>query len=120
MPSAAEILTSLETVGFVIIRNNVNPDSLEPLREAAIRSRNKDWPHVRTVGKQFPPWPDAETASDVWGLQHISHPDFGEPIFGDWYVSDEIVDTVKTILGVEEEQLQMGKLRHSLPAVRCS
>lgn len=114
MPSATEILNSLETDGYVIISNNVKPSELEPLREAAIRSRKKDWPHVRTVGKQFPPWPNHETASDVWGLQHIAHPDFGEPIFGDWYASDEIMDVVKTILGVEEEELQMGKLRHDL------
>lgn len=118
MATAHEILTALETDGFVIIRNHVNPASLEPLREAAIRSRKKDWPHVRTVGKQFPPWPDAKTASDVWGIQHISHPDFGEPIFGDWYASDEIVDVVKTILGVEEDELQMGLRRHRSAVMR--
>lgn len=106
--AAAEFLSSLHADGYVVLRGQLPPEFRSALLEAARHTRQKSWPHVRTVGKQFPPWPDAATASDVWGIQHILHPDLGEPIFGDWYASDAIIDTVKTILGVGEDELQMG------------
>ncbi|TGZ79598.1 hypothetical protein EX30DRAFT_308620 [Ascodesmis nigricans] len=107
MASFNHNLDSLKTDGYVILPNQLSSELHKSLRLAARRTRKKSWPHVRTVGKQFPPWPDASTANDVWGIQHILHPDISERAFEGWYASDAILDTVEAILGVKEEELQL-------------
>ncbi|KAI0739633.1 hypothetical protein C8Q80DRAFT_1199861 [Daedaleopsis nitida] len=98
-----------EEQGYVVVHGLVPPDHLNALEKAcahAIKStRMGEWPHRRTVGRQFPPYGDGDP--DSWGVQHVMHPDLGEPAFAHWYTSDGLVDVVKELLGCEEDQLQM-------------
>ena len=111
------ILDSLRADGYVIIPNLIPQQLLEPLREAAARAvaRARDemtengWPHVRVVGKQFPPWPKG-AREDVWGVQHIMHPALREPVFSSWYGLPALIQTVTNILECHEDQLQLGGL----------
>ncbi|KAK4110983.1 hypothetical protein N656DRAFT_189218 [Canariomyces notabilis] len=76
-------LANLRRDGYVIIPNLLSPSELAPLRDAAARltavARSGGWPHVRTVGKQFPPWDGSRVAQGqwpgIWGVQHLLHPD---------------------------------------------
>ncbi|AEO59076.1 hypothetical protein MYCTH_2307026 [Thermothelomyces thermophilus ATCC 42464] len=75
------LLSALRAQGFVVLRSVLTPAELEELRGAAARltatARAGGWPHVRTVGKQFPPW-DSSLVPDragIWGVQHLLHPD---------------------------------------------
>jgi len=72
-----------------------------PLKKA----RNNQWKLRRVVGVQFPPW--GEEAEDVWGVQHVMHPDLNEPVFAQWYASDKLLGVVKELLEVKEEELQL-------------
>lgn len=74
-------LTALRQRGYVILPSLLTPEELTTLRAAAARltatARAGGWPHVRTVGKQFPPW-DASLVpgqAGIWGVQHLLHPD---------------------------------------------
>ncbi|KAH6617068.1 hypothetical protein F5144DRAFT_498749 [Chaetomium tenue] len=74
-------LTALRTRGFIHIPSLLTPPELATLRTAAATltatARAGGWPHVRTVGKQFPPW-DASLVPEragIWGVQHLLHPD---------------------------------------------
>ncbi|KAK3303241.1 uncharacterized protein B0T15DRAFT_486725 [Chaetomium strumarium] len=84
------LLTRLRQDGFVIIPSVLTRDELGTLRSAAARltavARAGDWPHVRTVGKQFPPWDaslvkkkQGEGGVGIWGVQHLLHPDLPVP-----------------------------------------
>ncbi|OAA68256.1 phytanoyl-dioxygenase family protein [Niveomyces insectorum RCEF 264] len=91
MATEDDLLTRFNKDGFVVIPSLVKGDDLTTLQEAATRTANKaragDWPYVRTVGKQFPPWdrwdrPAAQAAAaaqdgGIWGVQHLMHPDLG-------------------------------------------
>ncbi|KAL2149316.1 hypothetical protein VTH82DRAFT_8664 [Thermothelomyces myriococcoides] len=75
------LLSALREQGFVVLPSVLTPEELEELRGAAARltatARAGGWPHVRTVGKQFPPW-DSSLVPDragIWGVQHLLHPD---------------------------------------------
>ena len=96
--------------GFVVIPGLVTEDERPKLEEACKRvvglTRAGRWPHRRTVGKQFPPF-DNENP-DSWGVQHVMHPDLGEPVFAQWYTSPLLIDAAKTLLDCREEDLQMG------------
>ncbi|KAK4126854.1 hypothetical protein N657DRAFT_640715 [Parathielavia appendiculata] len=76
------LLTRLRRDGFVILSSLLSPEELASLRGAAARltttARTGAWPHVRTVGKQFPPWDASLVArgeAGIWGVQHLLHPD---------------------------------------------
>lgn len=80
-PSSPPLLATLRSQGYVIIPSLLTDDELATLRGAAARltavARAGGWPHVRTVGKQFPPW-DASLVPEragIWGVQHLLHPD---------------------------------------------
>ena len=99
--------------GFVVVPGLVPPEHLEALEAACerviARTRSGEWPHRRTVGRQFPPYGDGDP--DSWGVQHVMHPDLGEPAFARWYTSDALVRVVTELLGCQEDDLQMGKSR---------
>ncbi|KAI9344268.1 hypothetical protein BDR26DRAFT_917266 [Obelidium mucronatum] len=99
----------LDEDGYVIIDGMVSDEELVTLRAAADRAvakaRNDEWKLRRVVGVQFPPWGD--TAEDVWGVQHIMHPDMQEPAFAKWYGCDKLLDAVCEILDSKEEELQL-------------
>lgn len=60
----------------------------------------------RFVGTPFPPW---DEGTDVWGVQHLLHPDLGEPVFAEWYGSEEMINAVCELLEVKPDELQLGK-----------
>ncbi|KZT00115.1 uncharacterized protein LAESUDRAFT_804166 [Laetiporus sulphureus 93-53] len=99
-----------EEQGFVIVPNLIPPESRDALEMAAetvvARTRSGSWKMRRTVGRQFPPFFN-EDHPDSWGVQHIMHPDLGEPAFAQWYTSDALVDVIKELLECEEDELQM-------------
>jgi hypothetical protein len=47
---------------------------------------NINFKYRRLVGTQFPPWNEG---TDVWGVQHMMHPDLNEPVFAEWYGSPD-------------------------------
>src|SRR5208282_1993478 len=63
------------------------------------------WKYVRAVGKQFPPFPTDR--DDIWGVQHLIHPDLHEPVFLDWYTSPKLLATVCEIIGASQDDLQL-------------
>ncbi|KAH6842780.1 hypothetical protein B0I37DRAFT_314218 [Chaetomium sp. MPI-CAGE-AT-0009] len=89
-------LTALRKQGFTIIPSLLTTQELTALRGAAANltavARAGGWPHVRTVGKQFPPW-DASLVPDragIWGVQHLLHPEL--PVSGEergWFEKGE-------------------------------
>ena len=60
------------------------------------------------IGKQFPPFDTEDALPDVWGVQHVMHPDLNEPEFATWYASRKLLDVVMQLLDCDEEHLQMG------------
>ena len=117
--------------GYVIIPDLVPNESRKELEAAAeraiARTRSGEWKHRRTVslnysicvchgvsyyalrkvGSQFPPY--NPESPDSWGVQHVMHPDIGEPAFARWYTSDPLIEAVKGLLGCSEDELQMGR-----------
>lgn len=63
--------------------------------------------HSRLVGVQFPPWHPTENP-DIWGVQHLMHPDLHEPVFAEWYGSPKLQEAVCQLLGTKPEELQLG------------
>jgi hypothetical protein len=102
-----------ESEGFVVVPGLVPPEDVVELQQACDRviaiTRSGGWKYRRTVGKQSPPWADEDP--DSWGVQHVMHPDLGEPAFARWYTSDALLRTVQELLDCKEDELQMGKWR---------
>ncbi|KAF6756732.1 hypothetical protein DFP72DRAFT_810016 [Ephemerocybe angulata] len=107
--------TFYDKYGYVVIPSNA-PISLIPsydaffkLQESCERAisktRSGEWPHRRTVGKQFPPY--GEDNPDSWGVQHLMHFELQEWAFAEWYCSDRVLDAVTLLLGCQREDLQM-------------
>ena len=96
--------------GYVVVPDLIPADMLDALEAACAdvikKTRTGEWPHRRTLGRQFPPYGDGDP--DSWGVQHVMHPDLGHPVFARWYTSDALVDVVKELLGCDD-QLQMGE-----------
>ncbi|CAP66534.1 uncharacterized protein PODANS_4_9560 [Podospora anserina S mat+] len=78
-------LTRLTTHGYVIIPSFLPPSTLSALRTASSTlislSSAGQWPHVRTTGKQFPPWDPSLVphSAGIWGVQHLLHPSLPLP-----------------------------------------
>ena len=113
----ADIIKSLyDKQGYVIVPSLIPTELDKPVLEATeraiARTRSGEWPHRRTVGKQFPPFDNANP--DSWGVQHLMHPDLGEPIFAEWYTSGPLVQTICRLLDCDEDKLQMGVLGNQL------
>lgn len=104
-------LADLERDGFVVVKSIVSPEKLQTLRDAAIKveamARRGEWPHIRTVGKQFPPW-QWEPEKGIWGVQHLMNPELpGHEIFTELYFSEEVLSIVRELLQCEDDQLVM-------------
>ncbi|KAJ6538855.1 hypothetical protein DFH09DRAFT_1176423 [Mycena vulgaris] len=108
-PSNPSCMDHFEEEGFVIIRGLIPPEDFARLEIACdhviSRTRSGAWPYRRTVGKQFPPYGDDNP--DSWGVQHLMHPDLEEPAFSQWYTSAAVINAVQSLLGCEEDELQM-------------
>lgn len=110
------LLDRLSRDGFVVIPSAISPTQLEQLRaatqEVASLARAGQWPNVRTLPKQFPPWPknSPQVAREhgIWGVQSIMHPDL--PHSGEFvamYFSDAVVGPTKELLQCEDDDLVM-------------
>lgn len=87
----------------MVVRSILNASQLQQLRRAAEHTTtiacSGDWPHVRTVGKQFPPWTWSPGVA-IWGVQHLLNPALPESAtFTASYFGDEILDVAKELLG---------------------
>ncbi|KAI0142896.1 phytanoyl-dioxygenase family protein [Xylariaceae sp. FL1272] len=112
MPSST-LRDSLSKDGFVVIRQLLSSDELERLRAAAARTTSRaragNWPDVRTVGKQFPPWakpaPGQPPVEGIWGVQGLLNPALGEDanIFAASYFNDKVLGVAKELLTYEGE-----------------
>ncbi|TIA89211.1 hypothetical protein E3P99_02172 [Wallemia hederae] len=100
----------LQVNGYVVIDGFIQEDELAALRDAANtainRTRAHAWPYRRVIGKQFPPWNDADSP-DSWGVQHLMHPELGLPIFRDFYTSEKLVELAGGLIGCDAALLQM-------------
>ncbi|KAI0085239.1 hypothetical protein BDY19DRAFT_896973 [Irpex rosettiformis] len=109
MTETSNLKALYDSQGYVLVSPLLSTTSFAELQIAAgrtaYRTRNGQWQHRRTVGSQFPPYD--ESNPDSWGVQHVMHPDLHEPAFAKWYTSDLVVNTVATLLGCEEDELQM-------------
>lgn len=110
MPSENKHL--FDSQGYVLIPSLFSPAFLDDLRAACTRvvdrTRAGHWPHRRIVGKQFPPF-DHDGNPDSWGVQHLMHPDLGEPVFAKYYTSEGMKGAVRELLEVGDEELMMGE-----------
>ncbi|KAI4525501.1 hypothetical protein K525DRAFT_266009 [Schizophyllum commune Loenen D] len=100
---------TFDEVGYVTIPDLIPAESRAELEAATERvvakTRSGEWPHRRVVGKQFPPF-DLDNP-DSWGVQHVMHPDLGEPAFARWYTSPALRAIVAELMGCTDEELQM-------------
>jgi len=105
-----DIKSLYDKKGYVIVPGLIPAELDTPLREATERviskTRSGEWSHRRTVGKQFPPFDNNNP--DSWGVQHLMHPDLGEPIFAEWYNSEALIQAICRLLDCGEDKLQMG------------
>lgn len=107
-------LDSLNRDGFVLVPSILTPEQLTTLRAAAAQTielaRAGNWPSVRTLPKQFPPWnvePGTNPAAGgIWGVQFLMHPKLpASKIFIENYFSNPIIIIVKELLQCEDEDL---------------
>lgn len=103
---------SLERDGFVILPACIFTSSyLETLRAAASRltetARLGRWPHVRTLPKQFPPWPQ-DPSNGIWGVQHLLHPSNPDHLlFAKSYFDSELLRYVAALIDCSQDDLTM-------------
>lgn len=103
---------SLDRDGFVVLSASLFPSfDLETLRAAASRmteaARTGKWPYIRTLPKQFPPWPQ-DASNGIWGVQHLLHPSNPDHlIFAKTYFDTELLRYVAKLIGCEEDDLTM-------------
>ncbi|CCG24089.1 hypothetical protein CORT_0E05050 [Candida orthopsilosis Co 90-125] len=101
--------------GFTVVRNFLTPQEIERYIKASEDlveySRAGNWPHVRTRGKQFPPWPK-NFSPDIWGVTGLLHPDLGELSypFHDLYANEKILALVSDILQIDKSEISMELL----------
>ncbi|ORZ24010.1 hypothetical protein BCR42DRAFT_402049 [Absidia repens] len=98
---------ALKKDGFVIVDNLITDEQLPRLKDACERvitkARNGEWKHRRLVGTQFPPWTEGD---DVWGVQHLLHPDLNETVFMEWYGSEALLAAVSQLINTKRDDLQ--------------
>lgn len=109
--TADSLLDRLNRDGFVVIPGAITPDQLATLRAATADvtalARAGQWPSVRTLPKQFPPWPrnspDVAREHGIWGVQGLMHPDLPHSAtFVATYFSDALVRPTRELLRLED------------------
>ncbi|KAK0708066.1 hypothetical protein B0H67DRAFT_589231 [Lasiosphaeris hirsuta] len=108
MENRAFLADQLHDQGYVIVPSLLSAAELSTLRTAATAltslARTGQWPYVRTVGKQFPPWPTPTPVSppaDIWGVQHLLHPSLPAPVqsaFAAVYFSPALLSIAKHLV----------------------
>lgn len=99
----SDIKASLERDGFVVVPSNLSEGELATLRAASQHittlARAGKWPHIRTLPRQFPPWP-ADPSLGIWGVQQLMNPSLpGHELFTKTYFSQSTIATVQALLG---------------------
>ncbi|KAF2259347.1 phytanoyl-CoA dioxygenase family protein [Lojkania enalia] len=108
----ASALESLHQNGYAILPASLFPSlDLPALRTAATRltdlARAGQWPYIRTLPKQFPPWPSTPE-NGIWGVQHLLHPSNpSHLLFARSYFSPELCIWVSKFIGCREDELVM-------------
>ncbi|KAH9870165.1 hypothetical protein J1614_007087 [Plenodomus biglobosus] len=103
---------SLDRDGFVILSATLFPTfDLETLRTAASRitdaARSGTWPYIRTLPKQFPPWPQ-DPSNGIWGVQHLLHPSNPDHlVFAKSYFDSELLKYVAALIECSQDDLTM-------------
>ncbi|MCJ1445498.1 MAG: hypothetical protein MMC23_006003 [Stictis urceolatum] len=103
--------TSLERDGFALIPSILSSSQLTLLRNACSHAttlaRTGQWPHIRTLPKQFPPWP-SDPSHGIWGVQHLLHPSMPhQEVFAASYFSSQIAGVVTELMKCSEGELVM-------------
>jgi ectoine hydroxylase-related dioxygenase (phytanoyl-CoA dioxygenase family) len=102
----------LDRDGFVVLPASLFPSfDLEQLRVAAKRmtsaARSGQWPYIRTLPKQFPPWP-SDPSNGIWGVQHLLHPSNPDHLtFAKSYFDAELMKYVASLIGCSEDDMVM-------------
>jgi hypothetical protein len=105
-------LDSLNHDGFVVLPASLFPSfDLDALRAAASRTttsaRAGTWPYIRTLPKQFPPWP-SDPSHGIWGVQNLLHPSNPDHLtFAASYFDAELLTYVATLIGCSQDELVM-------------
>lgn len=110
--SKTPLLDALQRDGFVIIPALLDQHQVSTLRAASEKitklARGGDWPYIRTVPKQFPPWakqPPDDDEGGIWGVQHLLHPSApGRDEFARLYFSDAALSPVKQLMGLQDTE----------------
>lgn len=98
--------------GFVVVRNFLTPEEVTKYKAAAEKvvqyARDGKWAHVRTRGKQFPPWP-ANFSPDIWGVSGLMHPDLGDMAtpFQELYSEEKFLEITGDILQTTPNNLTL-------------
>lgn len=105
VPSPSALRAALSTDGFVVIRSLLSQEKLAALRAATASTialaRSGAWPHIRTVPKQFPPWPSTppDDGAGIWGVQHLLHPDLpGHDAYATAYFDAGVMGVARALL----------------------
>lgn len=103
---------ALDKNGFVVLSASLFPSfDLSTLRAAASRiaesARSGKWPYIRTLPKQFPPWP-SDPSNGIWGVQHLLHPSNPDHlVFAKSYFDAELLKYVAALIGCSKADLTM-------------
>lgn len=113
--SDTPLLDALRRDGFVVVPNLLDKYMLLGLKAACKyttdAARQGKWPYVRTVPKQYPPWPKWTEGTNIWGVQHLLHPKLlARDTFAELYFGDSILDVVKELLGLKSDSNADDKL----------
>lgn len=101
--------------GFTVVRGFLTPEEVDTYKAASKRviqyARDGNWPHVRTRGKQFPPWPK-NFSPDIWGVSGLMNPELGELSlpFQEFYSLEKMLAIPSDILQAQPEKLSMELL----------
>ncbi|KAJ4339956.1 hypothetical protein N0V87_002895 [Didymella glomerata] len=103
---------ALNKDGFVVLSASLFPSfHLNALRSAGTRltkaARSGNWPYIRTLPKQFPPWPQ-DPSHGIWGVQHLLHPSNPDHVlFAKSYFDAELLKYVASLIDCSEDDLTM-------------
>lgn len=104
----ASYLKDLQENGYVLIPSLLPPHLLLAAQATSkylvSKTRpGKFWPHVRTVPKQYPPWPlytSTDQDFNIWGIQHLLHPDLQglRDVYAEIYFANELLSVICQLL----------------------
>lgn len=101
--------------GFTVVRGFLTPEEVDTYKTASKNviqyARDGNWPHVRTRGKQFPPWPK-NFSPDIWGVSSLMNPGLGELSvpFQEFYSLEKMLAVPSDILQTQPDKLSMELL----------